>query len=309
MRDFFYTLNIKNLHLTNTLNFSGVIAGTMKWGKWGSHFNTNDYLQMIEQCLEKGVTTFDHADIYGNYTTEAEFGLALKEMPASRQQMQLITKCGICMVAPNRPAHHIKHYNTSLNHITASAENSLKNLHTDYIDLFLIHRPDAIMNPEEIAEAFTQLKTSGKVLHFGVSNFSASQAALLHSFFPVEVNQVEISILHTEALYNGVLDQCIREKMIPQSWSPLGGGILNGVADDERSRRIMAVSEILGQKYAAGFDQILLAWLMKHPAGIIPVLGTTKAERLNDALLARSIDLTSEEWYMLLRAATGHEVP
>jgi predicted oxidoreductase len=302
-------LIIKNLKLANTLNFSPVIAGSMKWGKWGAHFSTADYLKMIEKCLDTGVTTFDHADIYGNYTTEAEFGLALKEMPSFRKQMQLISKCGICMVTPNRPGHQIKHYNTSKEHIIESAERSLKNLQTDFLDLLLIHRPDSLMNPQEIAGAFTHLKNAGKVLHFGVSNFNASQTALLHSCFPVEVNQVEISILHTEALYNGVLDQCIREKIQPQSWSPLGGGILNGVADDERSRRIMAVAEILGERYAAGFDQILLAWLMKHPAGIIPVLGTTKAERIKDAHLSRSIDLTREEWYMLLRAATGHEVP
>ena len=295
--------------MANTLNFSPVIAGTMKWGKWGAHFNTMDYRSMIEECLETGVTTFDHADIYGNYTTEAEFGLAIKEEPALRNQMQLITKCGICMVAPNRPMHQIKHYNTSFQHIIESVEHSLQNLHTDYIDLLLIHRPDALLDPTEIAEAFNRLKTSGKVLHFGVSNFSADQTQLLHSFFPVEVNQVEISILHTDALYNGVLDQCIRENILPQSWSPLGGGILSGIADDDRSRRIMAVADILGEKYAAGFDQILLAWLMKHPAGIIPVLGTTKADRIRNALLAKAIDLTHEEWYMLLRAATGHEVP
>jgi predicted oxidoreductase len=295
--------------VTNSLNFSTVIAGSMKWGKWGAHFNTRDYQRMIENCIEVGATTFDHADIYGNYSTEAEFGLALKENPSTRSQVQLITKCGICMVAPNRPGHQIKHYNTSKNHIIESAERSLKNLQTDFIDLLLIHRPDALMDPEEIAEAFTLLKNAGKVLHFGVSNFNASQTALLQSCFPVEVNQVEISILHTDPIYNGVLDQCIKENIQPQSWSPLGGGILNGIADDERSRRIMAVAEILGDKYAAGFDQILLAWLMKHPAGITPVLGTTKAERIKAAIRARSIDLSRQEWYMLLRAATGHEVP
>lgn len=295
--------------MANSLNFSPVIAGSMKWGKWGAHFSGSDYQKMIEQCIEAGATSFDHADIYGNYTTEEEFGLALKEMPAIRNQMQLITKCGICMVTPNRSANKIKHYNTSREHIIASAERSLKNLHTEFIDLLLIHRPDTLMDPFEIAEAFSQLKKAGKVLHFGVSNFNVSQTTLLQSCFPVEVNQVEISILHTDPIFNGVLDQCIKEQIIPQSWSPLGGGILNDLADDERSRRIMAVAEILGEKYAAGFDQILLAWLMKHPAGIIPVLGTTKAARIKAAILAKSIDLTREEWYMLLRAATGHEVP
>jgi predicted oxidoreductase len=304
---FYFTFGKKQV--AKALNFSPVIAGTMKWGKWGAHFSTTAYQKMIDQCIEAGATTFDHADIYGNHTTEAEFGEALKENPSIRNQVQLITKCGICMAVPSRPGNQIKHYNTSKEYIIESAERSLKNLHTDFIDLLLIHRPDALMNPFEIAEAFSQLKNAGKVLHFGVSNFNVSQTNLLRSCYPVEVNQVEISILHTDPIYNGVLDQCIKDQILPQSWSPLGGGILNDLAVDERSRRIMAVAEILGEKYAAGFDQILLAWLMKHPAGIIPILGTTKAARIKSAILAKSIDMSREEWYMLLRAATGHEVP
>jgi predicted oxidoreductase len=289
--------------------FSPVIAGCMKWGEWGSKFSTAEYGDMIRRCLDLGMTTFDHADIYGHYTTEAAFGEALREAPGLREQMQLITKCGICMVTPNRPSHQVKHYNTSAEHIIRSAERSLQNLHTDRIDLLLIHRPDPLMDPHEVAEAFTTLKQSGKVLHFGVSNFTASQLSMLHAFFPVEVNQVEISLLHRDALYNGVLDQCIREGIVPQSWSPLGGGRIHAEAEDEQGRRMHAMAQILAEKYSAKFDQVLLAWLMQHPACIVPVIGTTRPERIRDAILARAVQLTREEWFMLLRAASGHEVP
>jgi predicted oxidoreductase len=291
----------------NTL-FSPVISGCMNWGAWGARFNAASYLKMIEECLDAGVTSFDHADIYGHYTTETEFGEALKHAPGLRQRMQLITKCGICMVTPNRPAHQIKHYNTSREHIIASAERSLVNLNTDHIDLLLIHRPDPLMDPAEVAEAFTRLRQSGKVLHFGVSNFNTAQVDLLRKYTPVEVNQVEISILHPKPLFDGVVEQCMREDIIPQAWSPIGGGKTILDPEDERSRRVMAMAQILGERYNAGFDQVLLAWLMQHPAGILPVLGTTRADRIKDAMRAADIRMSREEWFMLLRASTGHEV-
>ena len=288
--------------------FSPVIAGCMKWGAWGAQFSRDAYLRMMEECLEAGVTTFDHADIYGHYTTEAEFGEALKLAPGLRQKMQLITKCGICMVTPNRPAHQIKHYNTSREHIISSAEQSLRNLHTDHLDLLLIHRPDPLMDPAEIAEAFGSLRSSGKVLHFGVSNFNTDQVELLRKCTTPEVNQVEISIMHTAPFFDGVLEQCMRDDMMPQAWSPVGGGKSILDPEDERSRRVMAMATILGEKYGVGFDQILLAWLMQHPSGIVPVLGTTRTERISDALKSASIRMSREEWFMLLRASAGHEV-
>jgi predicted oxidoreductase len=286
-----------------------VIAGCMNWGQWGAKFSTQAYLTHIKKTLELGIDTFDHADIYGHYTTEDEFGRALQLDPSLRSKMRLITKCGICMVTPHRPLHQIKSYNTSKTHILASAEQSLSNFHTDYIDLLLIHRPDPLMNPHEIAEAFTILKQSGKVKHFGVSNFTVSQFSMLHNLFPLEVNQIELSILHTKPFYDGVTDQCIDKRIIPQAWSPLGAGKIHLDAEDERSRRIISMSNIVGEKYGASFDQILLAWLMKHPSGIVPVLGTTKIERLKSSLEAAKIDMTNEEWHMLLRASNGVDVP
>jgi predicted oxidoreductase len=298
----------KFYQLNTTIQFSPVIAGTMKWGQWGDKFSTSQYRQIIEDCLSLGVTSFDHADIYGHYTTEEEFGAAVKEIPALRSQMQLITKCGIKMVTPNRPNHKIKSYDTSRQHIIQSAENSLKNLHTDYIDVLLIHRPDPLMHPDEIAEAFTQLKSSGKVLHFGVSNFTPSQTEMMASRFPITTNQIEISILYLKPFVNGVLDQCITKKIIPMAWSPLGGGDLFKPSDDERNIRVVSAAGILAGKYNASPDQILLSWLLQHPSGILPVLGTAKIERIKKAMEALTIKLSREEWFMLWRASTGQEV-
>lgn len=288
---------------------SSVIAGCMNWGQWGAKFSTQQYLSHIKKNLEAGVYTFDHADIYGHYTTEEEFGNALKLDPSLRSKMQIITKCGICMVTPHRPLHQIKSYNTSKTHILSSVEQSLSNFQTDYIDLLLIHRPDPLMDPYEIAEAFMVLKQSGKVKHVGVSNFTASQFAMLHHIYPLEVNQIELSIIHTRPFYDGVTDQCIEKKVTPQAWSPMGAGKIHLDAEDERSRRIISMANILGEKYNASFDQILIAWLLQHPSGIVPVLGTTKIERVQAAMEANSIEMTHEEWHMLLRASNGFDVP
>ncbi|MGE5107545.1 MAG: aldo/keto reductase [Sphingobacteriales bacterium] len=293
----------------SVIKFSPVIAGTMKWGVWGAKFSTNEYLQLIDECMQMGVTTFDHADIYGHYTTEEEFGRALAERKHLRSQMQFITKCGIKMVSPNRPHHTIKHYDTSKEHIIHSAHLSLKHLHTDYIDTLLIHRPDPLMHPDEIAEAFTQLKNEGKALNFGVSNFTQSQTEMIASRFPIITNQIELSILYLKPFTDGTLDECITKNIIPMAWSPLGGGNLFAHAeDDERAKRIIAVADILAEKYSVAPDQVLLSWLLQHPSGIIPVLGTSKAERIKKALEASKIKMERQEWFMLWRASTGHEV-
>lgn len=290
------------------MNCSAVIAGTMKWGLWGSKFNYTAYEQMIKDCIAVGVTSFDHADIYGNYTTEEEFGQVLKQNPSLRKQMQLITKCGIQMVSANRPQHKIKSYDTSFEHIIESVETSLENFSTDYIDCLLIHRPDQLFNADEVAEAFTQLKQQGKVLHFGVSNFRKWQVDLLNSRFPVEVNQIECSLLQLNPFVDGTLDQCQQHHITPMAWSPLGGGNLFIDTDDEQNKRILAVANFLAEKYASAPDVILLSWLLTHPSGILPVLGTSRTERVKAAVAATQIKLEREEWFMLWRASTGKEV-
>jgi predicted oxidoreductase len=291
------------------MRLSPVIAGTMKWGAWGAQYGTAEYQRLITGSIEAGVTSFDHADIYGHYTTEAEFGRAMAGLPASlRGQMQLITKCGIKMVSANRPEHTIKHYDTSRTHILQSVERSLQHFGTDYIDVLLLHRPSPLLHPDEVAEAFAQLHQQGKVRQFGVSNFTASQMALVHQRYPIAYNQLQLSVAHLASFTDGTLDYCMAQGIVPMAWAPLGGGNLFQ-SEDERHLRITAVAELLAEKYEAGADQILLAWLLRHPAGILPVLGTTQLHRIQAALHATSLQLTGEEWFMLWRASKGAEVP
>lgn len=290
------------------MSLSPIIAGTMKWGVWGAKFTTAQYQHLIAASLEAGVTSFDHADIYGHYTTEAEFGLALANLPSSqRSQLQLITKCGIKMVTPNRPQHTIKHYDTSKQHIIQSVETSLKNFGTDYIDVLLLHRPSPLLHPDEVAMAFTLLHEQGKVKTFGVSNFTASQMELIHQRYPITYNQLQLSVTHLAPFVDGTLDYCITNNIQPMAWAPLGGGNIF-LIEDEQHQRITAVAGLLAEKYKVGADQILLAWLLKHPANIIPVLGTTKIARIQAAMATLPVILENEEWFMLWRASTGTEV-
>lgn len=291
------------------MQFSKIIAGVMKWGVWGAGFATTEYDRIIRQSLDAGVSTFDHADIYGDYTTEAEFGAVIGRDPALRLQMQLITKCGIRMVSPHRPQHTLKSYDTSYHHILTSVDRSLKNLHTDYLDALLIHRPDVLMDADEIARAFDALKASGKVLHFGVSNFTPAQLRLLHSRFPVEIHQVECSIVHLHPFLDGTLDQCQELNILPMAWGPLGSGRFFDPMPDAQTTRIRKCAENLATKYASTPDGILLSWLLQHPAGIAPVIGTSKPERIANAAAMTKLHLEREDWYQLWIASTGTEVP
>lgn len=287
---------------------SPYIIGTMRLGTWGSNLSTADYERFIEGCMELNLIDFDHADIYGHYTTEEDFGKVLKTRKDLRSKMRITTKCGIKLVSENRSEHGLKSYDLSASHIEASVNKSLASLHTDYLDVLLLHRPDYLFDPHEIAEVFTKLKKEGKVLAFGVSNFSPSQFDLLHSLTPLVTNQVEISLLHRNAFEDGTLDQCQKLKVVPSAWSPLGGGQLFKNSTDSKIKGIQKVLAQLAEKHNAASDQILYAWLRKHPAGIIPVLGTSKIERIRAAHQALKIELTHEEWYMLWEAALGREI-
>lgn len=282
------------------------IVGCMRWGIWGENFTTSQYEQKINQCLEIGLDIFDHADIYGHYTTEAEFGNALKGNTNLRSQIKIITKCGINMLTPNRPQHAIKSYDTSAAHITKSVEQSLQNFHTDYIDTLLIHRPDILIDVEEVGATITALKKAGKIKSFGVSNFTTSQVELLQKYIPVEHHQVEISVTNLNAFENGILDQCQLEKIEAQSWSPMGNGIFTENTDQHS--RILAQADSLSKEYKCSINQILLAFIYAHPSQIVPVIGTTKFERISEAKKAMEIELKREDFYKLWTASTGKEV-
>lgn len=273
--------------------------------------SVKDRLRFIEGAIELGMTTFDHADIYGDYSCESLFGEALAEKPALRKQMQIVTKCGIKLISNKFPERIFKHYDTSRENIVAAAERSLKNLRTDFIDLLLIHRPDPFMNADETAAAFTELRTAGKVRHFGVSNFTPSQFELLASRldFPLITNQLEFSVMHIDPLHDGTFDQCQRLRISPMAWSPFGGGRLFH-EHDETARRVRAAGARVGEMHAGAVaEQVALAWIIAHPARIQPVLGTGKFERMKLAAVAESIHLTREQWFMIWSAAAGREIP
>ena len=278
---------------------SRIIAGAWRW-----HTVSADLVErLIHTALEQGITTFDHADIYGDHTNEEIFGNVLRKNPSLRQKIQLVTKCGIRFPSAKRPAIWVKHYDTSYDHILWSAENSLKVLNADSLELLLIHRPDPLMNPNEISDACSKLKEQGKVLHFGVSNFTPSQFRMLqrHLSFPLVTNQIEISLSRIDALFNGDLDILMEFGVSPMAWSPLGGG--KTLEIDERIVFDMAA------KYNASYSQLSLAWLMKHPAGIFPIIGTTKPERILESAQAVEIELDRQDWFEMLKWMMGKEMP
>ena len=290
------------------LTFSPVIIGTMRLGAWGANLSTSDLERYIDECVDLGLIDFDHADIYGHYTEEARFGEVLKRRPDLVAKLNITTKCSIKLVTENRPSFRLKSYDSSPEHIRKSVDQSLQDLGIEQIELLLLHRPDSLMNPHAVAAVFEELKAAGKVKHVGVSNYSPSQFDLLNSFTPLQTNQVEVSLLHLNALQDGTLDQCLKLGVTPTAWSPFGGGEIFSESSNPRIQRIQKVAKELGEVHGAGVDQILLAWIFKHPAGIVPVTGSSKISRIKTALEASKIQLSHEEWYMLLEASTGEEV-
>ena len=282
-----------------------LIVGTMTWGRWGSALNTREMANRIEGALELGLNRFDHADIYGDYTTEVEFGAALKQANVTREAIELITKCGIQMTRGR--ANKVKHYQYDTAYIIDSAEQSLRNLGTDYLDLFLLHRPSPLLDTEEVGLAVATLLDQGKIKSFGLSNFLPHQVESIMRFAPVEANQIQCSITHTDSMYDGTLDQAKHLNIEPMAWSPLG--VLFKNPDDEAVVRIRAVADDLMIKYDTDLAGLALAFLAKHPAKISPVVGTTQVNRLADAKKGFEIVLELEDWFVLLEAAKGTRVP
>jgi predicted oxidoreductase len=291
------------------LNYPTPAAGLWRLTQW--NLDAPGLLDWTKQVLGMGISVFDLADIYGDYQVEARFGEALALDRAIRERIFLITKCGIKLTSAQRPEHRIKHYDTSSAHIIASVENSLRQMHTDRIDLLLIHRPDPLLDADETAAAFVALKQSGKVLNFGVSNFMPAQFELLASrlHFPLLTNQVEFSALHVDPIYDGTFDQCQRLRLSPMAWSPLAGGALIGGAGEAAVRVRTALQSIGRDLGGLTVDQIALAWIIAHPARVIPVLGSSNLDNIKNAVRASSIKLTREQWFTVLAAAQGHEVP
>ncbi len=286
------------------------------WGVWRALKspgidNPDGLARMISSCLDIGITTIDHADIYGGYQVEALFGKALRQLPGQRSRIEIITKCGICAPFPTRPATTTKHYNSSADHIRASVDQSLKNLGTDYLDLLLIHRPDPLMDADDTAAGLTEVVKAGKIRFVGVSNHTPTQFALLQSRLPIPLvtNQIEFSALHTQGMDDGTLDQAQQLRARPMAWSPLGGGSLFAIAGEQAVRVRAALLEV-GRRYGCDdIGQVALAWLLAHPSRPVPVIGTGKIERLADAIKAASLELDRQDWFRILEASKGIPVP
>ena len=277
----------------------------MSWGAWGKKFNPNQMQRMIETIVDLGISTFDHADIYGGYTTESAFGTAFSKTAIERSKVQFISKCGIQLMGSNRP-NELKHYDCSKDYIIFSAEASLKHLNTEYLDLLLLHRPSPLMHPYEVMEAVEQLKKEGKIISFGVSNFTPSQVDLLSSEVVVDVNQIEFSAVQHQALFDGRLEQMLTHKITPMAWAPLGA--VFSTKTTSQKKRILDQTQKLTTKYNASPGQLLLAWILKHPSGIHPVIGSTNLKHIKAASKAVSIHLTTQDWFKILEASQGYEV-
>jgi len=284
--------------------FSELIAGTMRWGIWGANHSVKEIQKLIDVCVEENITTFDHADIYGGHTTEELFGNAWKDMDLKRENLQFISKCGIVMNSDKKPS-ALKYYNYNKDYILNCVDESLSNLKTDYLDTLLLHRPSPLMNPEVIAEAFTVLKDVGKVREFGVSNFSVSQFELINQYVPLVTNQIEISVNEISSFENGILDQLMSKGLRPTAWSVMGSYFSD---QSDENIRIKKVIVELCDKYNAEENQILLAFILKHPSKIIPVIGTSKAETIRTLSKTLQIDLDLEDWFRILESIKGKEV-
>jgi len=285
---------------------SRIVAGAWRLGYW--NFSVADRVRWIEGCLDLGITTFDHADIYGGYGVEALFGEALAAAPHLRERMQIVTKCGIRMVSPARPGHRIGHYDTSAAHVERSVDNSLAALRTESIDVLLIHRPDALMDADALADCFGRLRTAGKVRHFGVSNFTPSQFALLNRRIDLVTNQIEISPLHIAPFHNGALDQAQDLGIAPMAWSALAGGRLF-TGDDEAAKRVRGVLERLANERGIGVTTLVYAWLLRHPARLIPLTGSRRLDAMREAVAALDVEIDAQTWYEIWVAGNGAPCP
>jgi len=285
--------------------FSRFVMGYWRLMDW--NMSPRQLVSFIEEHLDLGITTVDHADIYGGYLCEAAFGEAMKLAPALRERMEIVTKCGIATTA--NPDHALGHYITDSDHIIKSAEQSLVNLATDRLDLLLIHRPDPLMDADEVAAAFLNLHQSGKVRHFGVSNFTPAQFTLLQSRLPftLATNQVEISPVHQPLLLDGTLDQLQQLRIRPMAWSCLGGGrLFNDDAFQPLRDELQTVARELN---AESIEQVVYAWIMRLPSQPLPIIGSGKIERVRSAIAAEELQMTRQQWFRIRKAALGYDVP
>ncbi|MEG1002014.1 aldo/keto reductase [Clostridium sp.] len=296
---------MERVKVNEELSMSRIIQGFWRLSHWG--FSNEDTLKLIEECIERGVTTFDNADIY---MAESLQGDGMKLKPSIREKMEIVTKCGIKPVCPLFKDNDMLQYDSSKKHILKSVDDSLLRLGSDYIDLLLIHRPDFIMDPEEIAEAFDILKNNGKVRNFGVSNFKPSQFDMLSSYtnVPLVTNQIEVSPLHLDPFIDGTLDNCLKNRVHPMAWSPLAGGRIFTSTDEQAVRLRRTLERIKEEISANSIDEVIYAWLLMHPSKIMPIVGSSKIERLDSAINGMNLNFTKSHFYEIWQSSLGKNI-
>ncbi|MDO5102049.1 MAG: aldo/keto reductase [Lautropia sp.] len=297
------------LNLSPSLRMSRIVHGYWRAHEWG--LDARGYLALIRQLLALGINTFDHAACYGGFDNERAFGEALALEPSLREQMVIVSKCGIAFPNARLPRMRTKHYDNTREHIIWSAERSVAELQCGYLDLLLIHRPSPCANPQEIAAAFDALLARGLVRHVGVSNYSPAKFSMLQSYLqhPLVTNQIEVSALRLAPFEDGSLDALLEKRVRPMAWSPLGGGRLFDPADPQARRvadALLAVGEPQGE---TRLDTLALAWLLAHPIGMIPIVGSGRIERVRAAVDALAIDFTEEAWLSVYVASQGFDLP
>jgi predicted oxidoreductase len=292
------------------------IAGTREQFKTDAEADAGGRAALVA-AYEAGYTLFDGADIYGGGRAEEILGRTLRQVSGMREQILITSKCGV-RHAGSPHSDSPQRWDFSPEYIVKSCEDSLKRLGIESIDLYMLHRPDYLGDPHEIAGAFAQLYDAGKVRFFGVSNFRPSLVNALQAALPFTllVNQVEISLAQRSAFEDGTLDQCLEKGITPMAWSPLGAGLLGDGAKRllpaQQVYQTDAIVKVLNEiATARGVSRtvVAFAWLLKHPSKIVPIVGTTNPERIREAVRATEFELTREEWYRLLIAARGEALP
>jgi predicted oxidoreductase len=264
-------------------------------------------VRWIEQALDLGIDCFDHADIYGGGAVETLFGEALKAAPALRERIRIVTKCGIRPPSPDTGV-TVKHYDTSACYVRTQVEASLRKLGVERLHMVLIHRPDALMDADALAGTFAALSEAGMVAHWGVSNHTPSQFALLNDRYPLVTNQIEFSPLHLDALHDGTLDQAQHLRLRPMIWSPLGGGGLF-TGEDEQAVRVRAAMQPIADRLSVSLATLAYAWVLRHPSRPYPITGTSRIEGLREAVDALRIEVPAEDWHAIWSVSTGQSVP
>ncbi len=272
---------------------------------------TKDILNLLELCLELGITTIDTAEIYGLYTVEAAIGAAFKEKPGLRDQFQIISKCGINVPSEEKKPTKTAHYDASSTNLIHCAEKSLRLLNTDHLDILLVHRPDWLASADDTAVGLDRLVSDGKILHAGVSNYNPTQFDLLSDRVAqaLVTNQIEFSLLHRNPLDDGSLAQCEKNRCRPMAWSPLGGGRLFDPNNDAAVRIRQSMAGMRDKYEGANDDTLAFAWVMAHPSKPITILGSNHPDRIRSTAKAIGIKLSYDDWYALWEAAQGHPIP